>query len=382
MSTADKFKSGASSLFSKTKTGMARTKQKALVAMGKTEETVDVTHMQEIQRFNETHEIFKKISKDAYRLLEVLKELSVVQSNLAEDFYELYDVDSEMHEKSIKYQEVTKNIDHARSMFDEKIKNDLLEPISIYLGQYKEMKERLKDEEVRKVDMDRYNRDVKGAQEKAKSVGTVSNKEMKADGARANYDNLHNELAKDLPALFEDRVPFFNPAFATYMISLSEMFKEYAQTTSTMVPTVSHVNRSAIHHHPRVTTAPEQSHARVKTAAPAPGTAPTGSGSTYQQGPANPVPPSFQQQPATTNAATSQSNTGRAMPTAPTKPTPIPGPKEVRAKALYDFNAQESNELGFKAGDVITIVTQSGDWWTGEKNGQRGLLPSNYVQII
>lgn len=68
----------------------------------------------------------------------------------------------------------------------------------------------------------------------------------------------------------------------------------------------------------------------------------------------------------------------------PARPVPVPPAKSnaKRAVALYDFNAQETNELGFKVNDVITILTMNGDWWEGELNGRKGLLPNNYVKLL
>jgi len=34
-----------------------------------------------------------------------------------------------------------------------------------------------------------------------------------------------------------------------------------------------------------------------------------------------------------------------------------------KAKALYDFDAIQSNQLSFKEGDVITILDQDGSGW-------------------
>jgi len=51
--------------------------------------------------------------------------------------------------------------------------------------------------------------------------------------------------------------------------------------------------------------------------------------------------------------------------------------------ALYNYQAQHEDELSFFKGSIINIVKKSGlDWWTGELNGQTGLLPSNYVQPL
>lgn len=52
------------------------------------------------------------------------------------------------------------------------------------------------------------------------------------------------------------------------------------------------------------------------------------------------------------------------------------------ARAMYDFNAQEPTELSFRAGDVLEIHSQQGDWWQAKLNGKLGLVPSNYIQMI
>ena len=49
-------------------------------------------------------------------------------------------------------------------------------------------------------------------------------------------------------------------------------------------------------------------------------------------------------------------------------------------KAKFDFQGEQSYDLSFKAGDVITVLTQTGqtdDWWEGKLNGQVGLFPAN-----
>eukprot|EP01105_Mastigella_eilhardi_P028963 TRINITY_DN994_c0_g1_i2.p1 TRINITY_DN994_c0_g1~~TRINITY_DN994_c0_g1_i2.p1 ORF type:complete len:459 (-),score=128.23 TRINITY_DN994_c0_g1_i2:93-1469(-) len=80
---------------------------------------------------------------------------------------------------------------------------------------------------------------------------------------------------------------------------------------------------------------------------------------------------------------------GRGLPTAGARPLPAgrgAAPPAAggapKAHALYNFTAQEGNELSFKKGDVITIVSRDGDWWEGELAGRRGLLPANYVSLM
>lgn len=56
----------------------------------------------------------------------------------------------------------------------------------------------------------------------------------------------------------------------------------------------------------------------------------------------------------------------------------------VQCVALFDFEAEEENELNFAEGDVITLINQfqENEWWEGELNGAVGYFPSNFVKII
>lgn len=52
-----------------------------------------------------------------------------------------------------------------------------------------------------------------------------------------------------------------------------------------------------------------------------------------------------------------------------------------QCRALYDYDANQSDELSIKTGDRINIYEKLGDgWWEGELNGARGIFPSTYVQ--
>lgn len=69
----------------------------------------------------------------------------------------------------------------------------------------------------------------------------------------------------------------------------------------------------------------------------------------------------------------------RASPEAKEKETHSPS-----AVAEYDYEAGEENELTFTEGDkIINIEFVDDDWWLGEleKTGEKGLFPSNYVEL-
>ncbi|XP_023698480.1 GRB2-related adaptor protein 2-like [Paramormyrops kingsleyae] len=53
----------------------------------------------------------------------------------------------------------------------------------------------------------------------------------------------------------------------------------------------------------------------------------------------------------------------------------------LQVRALYDFKAEEEDELGFHAGDLIEVLNRSdASWWKGRLRGKVGLFPTNYVE--
>jgi len=52
-------------------------------------------------------------------------------------------------------------------------------------------------------------------------------------------------------------------------------------------------------------------------------------------------------------------------------------------QALYDFEAENSDELGFKEGDVISLKQRVDDnWFEGTFQGRTGFFPINYVTVL
>uniref|UniRef100_A0A7N6BYS8 Osteoclast-stimulating factor 1 n=1 Tax=Anabas testudineus TaxID=64144 RepID=A0A7N6BYS8_ANATE len=67
------------------------------------------------------------------------------------------------------------------------------------------------------------------------------------------------------------------------------------------------------------------------------------------------------------------------------RPKPAPKPKHLvpQCKALYAYDAQDTDELSFNAEDIIDIVKEDASgWWTGRLRGKQGLFPNNYVTKI
>lgn len=54
----------------------------------------------------------------------------------------------------------------------------------------------------------------------------------------------------------------------------------------------------------------------------------------------------------------------------------------VKAKVLFEYQAQQEGDLSLRVGEIVTVLKQEGGWWEGELNGASGVFPSNYVQLL
>ncbi|KAG1961605.1 SLIT-ROBO Rho GTPase-activating protein [Pimephales promelas] len=58
------------------------------------------------------------------------------------------------------------------------------------------------------------------------------------------------------------------------------------------------------------------------------------------------------------------------------------GKDELQGVALFNYTGRSSAELSFKCGDRFILYSKaSSDWWRGEVNGTKGLIPNKYISM-
>eukprot|EP00026_Physarum_polycephalum_P008255 Phypoly_transcript_08335.p1 GENE.Phypoly_transcript_08335~~Phypoly_transcript_08335.p1 ORF type:complete len:417 (-),score=147.71 Phypoly_transcript_08335:94-1344(-) len=407
----------------------------------------------------EAQKTMKRVHDNARRYLDIMKALIAEEEAIAQDIQLL----AEMGEPSLQVvRTMEAERDKMAAAFDKYVDNPILE----YLSQFKDLKDRMDELEIRRVDMDRYFRDYNAIMAKSHpDPARVSHRdkiETKYNVTKEGYTALFNEMMEDIPKLLNDRARFFEPIVAVFAKNHAAFYGATANAFETALPSVSAIDDENVHGHKAPITSVENS-ARYRHRgttvlreinAPPPAHAQPSSPSSTYPPPSTPYspppssyapphasfapppsaepsyfdPPTHTSYPPPTSYATPPAHTSFAppptsepsapppdpsapalSPTSPdptlSSPTPTPEPtpvsslppssapapapvaapslhKGIRARANFDFNAQDEDEISFHKGDILNILNNEGDWWEGELNGKRGNLPSNYVTVL
>ncbi|KAJ3345683.1 hypothetical protein HDU91_007268, partial [Kappamyces sp. JEL0680] len=77
--------------------------------------------------------------------------------------------------------------------------------------------------------------------------------------------------------------------------------------------------------------------------------------------------------------------TNLALSSSPPRPMSVAKGNLKQAKVLFDFDAENENELTIRVGDIVDITEEiDAGWWVGtiQGTGQSGMFPSNYTEVL
>lgn len=349
-----------------------------------------------------------RLNKRSKKSLELFAEMSKLQNEIVTDMSSMYPADDRMHTTVALLKEASNNAETNRVKMAERIERNSLRPVDEYCASFREIKRRMDDYSVRRSDMERHRTDLEKLKEKG-PIGApkVPQAEEKYKIALQRYEELREELLKDLPALNADRDTILGFILSCQLKSQAEFYTDLAEKYSVINSLVASIDERAVFNHPKVVTPQERTAAATNLRAHPvfiKGDAQKAGGSQIppptQQTTTRPPQPQPQPQPqaqplihtpytmqkqqAPDHSVYSAEVGSITMmpPSAPLSETSTAPSKPIKAQGLYDFVASEDNELSFQKGDILTIVAKHGDWWEAEMNGTSGLLPSNYVKEL
>jgi len=297
-----------------------------------------------------------------------------------------------------------------RQTLEDSLRTQIDEPMEDYLKQFDMMKKRVDERKRRLVDLDRYRQDYEKFMQKGGDMEETKRKQTKYLNMQKYFSELNEELKQDIPKLLSDRSNFYSPLFAMLIYHQLEYYKESFKASSVVRNSCSHIDPSSVHQHTQVIT-PEETSAHTmqinldgpvdehdddldsdSNPPPQQQLQPQQSYPPPQQNypqqqypPQQQNPPQQQYPPQQQNYPQQPNNPQKGLP--PKKmggPPPIKKvpPRQKQAQGLYPFQGQDSSELSFNAGDILIIHKDQGEWWEAELNGHRGVVPSNYVQLL
>jgi len=311
------------------------------------------------------------ITKDIIGFLSAVDALLNSQEKAAEHLRALFPDDSNSYTNSLILAQlnVIDKLKEEKKKLETDIDRDFQAPIHSYLAQYREIEDRIAERKRRRTKMDEINDKVDKYKEKGDN--RYDSEELKLKYAREGYDELNEELMNDIPKLLDDSDKFFTPLMQNIIYIQSQFWALMANFGENLVKETNVTSSQPIEVTLIITSRDKSSVVRTYSSMSNP----------YEQQ-QNKNNPYLKQGVSTGQGQGQGQGQGSNNPLPPLPPLPgrssTPG---VKAEGMWDFVAQNQNELSFAKGDSLNILEQNGEWWKAEKNGIIGLVPSNYVQL-
>eukprot|EP01130_Rhizamoeba_saxonica_P015184 TRINITY_DN6766_c0_g1_i1.p1 TRINITY_DN6766_c0_g1~~TRINITY_DN6766_c0_g1_i1.p1 ORF type:complete len:350 (-),score=78.73 TRINITY_DN6766_c0_g1_i1:16-1065(-) len=325
--------------------------------------------------WEENHNLIKQIGGDVVSVISSCEALLGAQRKLAEDLYELYPPSSTTARLCTQQTATITAMEADKQQnLDVVIKSAFSDPVTAFLAQYREIENRLRERNRRAKSCDSLRS--QAAKLRSKKSPKLHSVDNKLENAELALEELTNELKKDLPLLVAQSYHFFDPLVnnliiiqAQYYDLMSNHMNHLSQSSG-----ASNIQPSTVH---TVITPSEQSVVNKSYSADR---NPFGDPHNLYGNQATSTP-SNNLYGAPANNAYGGPVAGGPPPQPARAAPPLPT-RALQAKAMWDFVGQNTQELSFKAGSIINVKTNQGDWWTGELQGKEGMFPGAYVQMI
>jgi len=216
---------------------VSRTKYQVLSKVGKADQTTDAQFSQEKEKFDERFKMMKKLETSISKYSKALKELSLAHIELTENIHQVYEGHCKLYNANVVNQRITGTIDAVRTNVEDVYRDNVLVCLNEHMAQWRTLEKRLTERQRRRVDMDRYATEVTTMEKKGDSPKLQQARE-KQEAMTIGYNELNEELIKDMVNLVEDRYAFFDPLFAMIIDNQITYYKKAHEAYYEMEPLI------------------------------------------------------------------------------------------------------------------------------------------------
>uniref|UniRef100_A0A8C1UN62 Myc box-dependent-interacting protein 1 n=1 Tax=Cyprinus carpio TaxID=7962 RepID=A0A8C1UN62_CYPCA len=394
---------------------ITRAQEKVLQKLGKADETKDLAFEEGVINFNKQLVEGSKLQKDLRAYLTAVKTMHESSKHLYECLDDMYETDWYGRKE---VDSLFEDSDLLWTDFHQKLVDHALISMDTYLGQFPDIKARIAKRDRKLVDYDsaRHNyaavnkgkkkegikitkpaslleraapgwaQGILSAHNVAQTSLSRSQAEEELERAQKVFEEINIDLQEELPSLWNSRVGFYVNTFQS-VAGLEEKFhREMGKINQNLNDTLeklenqdmSRLLRPMVPPPPKVTPSKDMKQENIinlfgEAAAPDISvTSPTQVSCTFFS-----CNPHLQ-----ANFANSRD-------------TKMPESFLFKVKAMHDYNANDSDELELKAGDVVLVVSyenqdeqdegwlvgvKESDWIQHKDQGKKGVFPENFTQ--
>lgn len=349
---------------------------------------------------------FKRLQRSISQFLDAAAYLKAAQGHIEKNIVKIVGQEEGTSISTICSQ-FTAELDKNSKLL-EGSKLDINAIVDSYIIQYTELERRMDERHSRLTHADKVNKEYRHMEHKSTANASLKTDDYSRNSKifRDSYEILNTELKQDMYNVLNDRTRFLEVLYPLIADAQVKYISGIYSSCSTITGTAMTVNIEAARNYPHCITPnnvsamfskgnPSQSIIQTSTIQSTNAYMPNQTTSALNQ---EKVQTTYTASQAVSTQYQSHSTTqqqySQQLPhnftTAPIqqqpiskRPLPVPKTRPIptQAIALYNFTARDPNELSFAAGDSISILNQTGDWWDAELNGKRGTVPSNYVQL-
>lgn len=170
----------------------------------------------------------KKMQTESKGYLDSLRAVSnsqVAMGEIVASFYEDAKTSSAERSTGDYYNQCVQELDtQVNSTIDEPFRQTVLDPINKFCNYFVDVNEALKKREHKKTDYEQAKAKVRRLVDKpAKDVAKLPRAEKELQAAKEIYEDLNEQLKRELPELISLRVPYFDASFES-LVKIQLMF--------------------------------------------------------------------------------------------------------------------------------------------------------------